>query len=122
MGRMLETLKLGEHRRLAPAADKPAPPTPGQDCAVAWEIGSEAPYIEGGGPNKKVEYSPSLQPHPPQLAQPPHAPIEKALGSAGLKVVALTETAPMAVEFEVWPEAAPAPTGIAAEIIAYHQP
>jgi Mrp family chromosome partitioning ATPase len=122
MGRMLETLKLGEGRRSPLTVSVPEPQTPVQDCVVDWEIGEEVPYIEVGGPGKKVDLSPGmLLQHPPQSAQPPHAGVEKAFAGTGVKVVNLTEARPMTVAFEPWPET-PAPMSIAPEIIAVHQP
>ncbi len=58
MGRMLETFKLGEGRRAPLAISKPPDAMPVQDCVVDWEIGAEVPYVEVGGPGKKVELSP----------------------------------------------------------------
>jgi Mrp family chromosome partitioning ATPase len=121
MGRMLETLKLGEGRRPALSVSTPAPEAPVLDCVVDWEIGEEVPYVEVGGPGKKVELSTGLQAHPAQAAQPPHPPVEKALSGSGLKVVNLTEAKPMTVIFEPWPET-PAPISVASEIITFHQP
>src|ERR1043165_4796792 len=122
MGRMLETLRSQEGRRTA--VNQPEPETPVQECVVDWEIGEEVPYVEVGGPDKKVDLSPNLLlKHAPQTAQPPHQAVaEKVQTGAGLKVVNLTETRPMTVAFEPWPETPPAVTGISAEIITYHQP
>jgi len=120
MGRMLETLKQGEGRRAMPAIDKTAPETPVQDCVVDWEIGEEVPFVEVGGPNKKVELSPGLMAHPAQVApQPPHQPAKVAIKP---KAVQFTQTQPMAVAFEAMPTASTQPRDISAEIIAYHQP
>ena len=112
MGRMLEILKLGE-RRPAAAAEKPAADPAVQDCVVDWEIGEEVPFVEVGGPNKKIELSPGLLAHPPQKApQPPHVEVAKSS-------VRLTPTQPMSVAFAALAPTAPA---ISAEVIAYHQP
>ena len=74
MGRMLETFKLGEGRRSPLALSKPADAAPAQDCVVDWEIGAEVPFVEVGGPNKKIELSPGLLQHPAQVTpQPLHA-------------------------------------------------
>jgi Mrp family chromosome partitioning ATPase len=124
MGRMLETLKLGEGRRAPVAISKPEA-APVQDCVTDWEIAEEVPYIEVGGPNKKVELSPGLMKHPPQVApRPPHLPAEPALAPAAVKPMAayVTPARPMAVAYEPWPSPMPAPVGVSAEIIAYHQP
>ncbi len=67
MGRMLETLKLGENRRVPAELSNPEA-APVLDCVTDWEIAEEVPYIEVGGPNKKVELSPGLVKHPPQAA------------------------------------------------------
>jgi Mrp family chromosome partitioning ATPase len=123
MGRMLETMKLGEGRRVPLAISKPAEGTPVQDCVVDWEIGEEVPYVEVGGPGKKVELSPGLLKHAPQAApQPPHLPVESAPALAKAKTVNLTETKPMTAAFEPWPAPAPTPLGISTEIITYHKP
>ena len=60
MGRMLDTLKQGEGRRVMPAVEQTGG-TPVQDCVVDWEIGEEVPFVEVGGPNKKIELSPGLR-------------------------------------------------------------
>jgi Mrp family chromosome partitioning ATPase len=123
MGRMLETLKLGEGRRTPLAVSKPADAAPVQDCVVDWEIGEEVPYVEVGGPNKKVELSPSLMKHPPQTTpQAPHLAVEVVPIAAKPKTLSLIETKPMTAAFEPWPVATPTPLGISQEIIAYHQP
>jgi len=70
MGKMLETLKAGEGRRALLAISKPADGAPVQDCVADWEIGAEVPFVEVGGPGKKVELSPGLMKHP-ALAAPP---------------------------------------------------
>src|ERR1017187_8636547 len=108
MGRMLETMKLGEGRRVPLAISKPAEGTPVQDCVVDWEIGEEVPYVEVGGPGKKVELSPGLLKHAPKAApQPPHLTVESAPIAAKPKAVNLTETKPMTAAFEPWPSPAP---------------
>jgi len=115
---MLETLKLGEGRRTPLAISMPADAAPVQDCVVDWEIGAEVPYVEVGGPNKKVEFSPALLKHPPQATpQPPHLPGEIATKAS---TVYLTESKPMTASLEPWP--APMPLSLHADIVAYHQP
>jgi Mrp family chromosome partitioning ATPase len=114
---MLETLKFGEGRRMPLATSIPAAPAPGADCVVEWEMGEEVPFVEVGGPNKKVELSPGLMKHPPQPAQPPHVIVE----TPNAKVVQLTPAQPMSVAFEVWP-VEKAVQAISSEVIAYHQP
>lgn len=126
MGRMLETLKLGESRR-APVAISKSEAAPVQDCVTDWEIAEEVPYIEVGGPNKKVELSPGLMKHPPQAApRPPHLPAEPAPAPAAVAVKPMTAyvtpAKPMAVAYEPWPGPMPAPAGVSPEVIAYHQP
>lgn len=122
MGRMLETLKLGEGRRPAPTVVKPTAEAAVQDCVVDWEIGEEVPFVEVGGPNKKVELSPGLLAHPPQPApQPPHHPVETAPALVKAPSVKLIPTKPMTVAYEVYPTVTPAPS-IGADVIAYHQP
>ena len=123
MGKMLETLKAGEGRRALLAISKPADGAPVQDCVADWEIGAEVPFVEVGGPGKKVELSPGLMKHPALAApQAPHLAIEPAPVAARPNAVNLTETKPMTAVFEPWPAAAPMPLGISPEIIAYHQP
>ncbi len=123
MGRMLDSLKSNGSSRVAPvAAAKPGEP-PVQDCVVDWEIAEEVPFIEVGGPNKKVELSPSLLRHPGQKStQPPHLAIEQnvQVQTTSPRVVQLAPTKPMGVAFEPWPGAAT--TSVHSEIIAYHQP
>lgn len=123
MGRMLETLTQGEGRRVLPTIAKPAVDTAVQDCVVDWEIGAEVPFVEVGGPNRKVELSPGLLSHPAQIVpQPPHHAVATAPAAVKPKALLLTPTQPMFVAYETWPDPTPAPTGISAEIIAYHQP
>ena len=119
MGRMLDTLKLGEGRRPVSPMTRPADDPGLQDRVVDWEIGEEVPFVEVGGPNKKVELSPALMKHPPQPAQPPHLVVETP---AKTPSVQLTQAPPMTIAFEPWPAAAATTQGISPEIIAYHQP
>jgi Mrp family chromosome partitioning ATPase len=124
MGRTLDTLRHGDPRRTAPAASAtPADSAPPEECVVDWTLQEEVPFIEVGGPGKKVEVSPLLMKHPPQhTVQPPHPPLGKALAAPkAAPVVNLTEAKPMAVAFEVWPGSA-GPASVATEVIAYHQP
>jgi len=121
MGRMLDTLKFGEGRRAPLATSTPAAPAPGADCVVEWEMGEEVPFVEVGGPNKKVELSPGLMRHPAQPAQPPHVIVEAPIAAAKAKVVQLTSAQPMSVAFEAWP-AEKVGQSISEEVIAYHQP
>lgn len=123
MGRMLETMKLGEGRRAPLSILKPLAAAPVQDCVVDWEIGEEVPYVEVGGPNKKVELSPALLQHPAQIVpQPPHVAPEPP--SAEVGGAYLTEIKPMTASLEAWPVPAPAmaPLPIHADVVAYHQP
>jgi Mrp family chromosome partitioning ATPase len=116
MGRMLETMKLSQGRRVPLSVSKPVDEAPVQDCVTDWEIAEEVPYVEVGGPNKKVESSPGLMKHAPQAApQPPHMPVEKP------KAVNLSAVPPTSVAFEPWQDAPPA-VAISPEIVAYHQP
>jgi Mrp family chromosome partitioning ATPase len=113
MARVLESLKQSEGARSNGANRISPAPGPAQECVLEWTLGEdEVPFIEVGGPNKKIELSPSLVvKHPPQpKVQPPHV--------AGAQ---LTETQPMAVAFAPWPST-PAPRAIAPDAIAYHQP
>ncbi len=124
MGRMLETLKHGEGRRAPLAISKPADTAPAQECVVDWEIGAEVPFIEVGGPNKKVELSAGLLKHPPQTSpQPPHLPSETAPPVAPRSgTVYLTEPKPMTAAFEPWPAPAPTPLHLGADLVVFHQP
>ena len=126
MGRMLDTLKQGEGRRVPIAISKPAGDAPVLDCVTDWEIAEEVPFVEVGGPNKKVELSPGLMKHAAQASPSafggPHLPREKPSVASKPLAVNLTPTKPMAAAFEPWPGATPTPLGISAEIIAYHQP
>lgn len=120
MGRMLQTFKQGEGRRVLPANDAALPDPAVQDTVVDWEIAEEVPFVEVGGPNKKVELSPSLLSHPAQVTPPPpHHPAEIA---AKPKAVQLTPAQPMKVAYQ--PLAAPstAAGNVSADVIAYHQP
>lgn len=119
MGRTLETLRQGEGARRTTAGRSDGPV---EECVVEWTLGEEeAPYIEVGGPDKKVELSPGLiHKHPPQpRIQPPHVAVEKP---SAVPVADLTAARPMTVSFEAWPGAAMAPGGVAPEVIAYHDP
>lgn len=119
MGRTLETLRQSEGARRAIVGRSDSTV---EECVVEWTLGEEeAPYIEVGGPEKKIELSPSLvHKHPPQpRVQPPHAVAEKA---AATPVADLTAAQPMMVSYEAWPGAAVAPGGVAPEVIAYHDP
>lgn len=112
MGRMLEKLKHGS---------KPQ----SEQCVVDWTLREpeEVPFIEVGA-GKNVEGSPLVMAvkHPPQPpVQPPHPPTEKSLLSTQ-KAVQLTEPTPMTVVFEPWPTLLVPSRGIAAEVIAFHQP
>jgi Mrp family chromosome partitioning ATPase len=119
MGRLLETLKLGDGRRPAAQTKKPDD-APVQDCVVDWEIGEEVPFVEVGGPNKKVELSPGLMKHPAEsLPKPPHVAIEIPPKS---KVVNFTQAQPMTVAFEPWPGATVPQISISPEVITYHHP
>lgn len=145
MGRMLETLKLGEARRAAPTMATPSAEVAAQDCVVEWEIGEEVPFVEVGGPNKKVELSPGLLAHPPQpIPRPPHHVVEAAaiapaavvptpvvppvaapmvsLAPAPTPSAKLTPTPPMIVAYEACTIETPATPGVSADILAYHQP
>jgi Mrp family chromosome partitioning ATPase len=116
MGRMLETMKHGQGRSTPLTVGKPADELPVQDCVTDWEIAEEVPYVEVGGPNKKVESSPGLMKHAPQTApQPPHMPVEKP------KTVHLSAVPPSSVAFEPWHDAAPS-SAVSSEVIAYHHP
>ena len=122
MGRMLETLKQGDGARMIPARDRLVADSAVQDCVVDWEIGEEVPFVEVGGPNKKVELSPGLMAHPAQAApQPPHHAIEAA-PIAKAKAVAFTPTQPMSVAYEACTLSPAVSASLSPEVIAYHQP
>ena len=116
MGKMLETMKLSQGRRVPLAVSKPVDEVPVQDCVTDWEIAEEVPYVEVGGPNKKVESSSGLTKHAAQAApQPPHLSVEKP------KTVNLSVIQPTSVAFEPWHDAPP-PSAVSPEVIAYHHP
>ena len=128
MGRTLDTLRQSEPQRSMRVS--PSTSEQPEDCVTDWTLQDEVPYVEVGGPNKHIELSPSLVKHPPQAkTQAPHQPIAAsspktnpvAHAFSSVAVVNLTESRPMTVAFEPWPGAI-APAGIAAEIIAFHQP
>ena len=134
MGRTLDSLRHGEPQR--PLRVMPPTPEVPEDCVTDWTLQEEVPFIEVGGPNKKVELSPSLVKHPGQakiqaphqpMGAPARAPIADAPGSPAAThtsapaVVNLTEARPMTVAFEPWPGPM-APAGFAPEIVAFHQP
>jgi hypothetical protein len=48
MGRMLETMKLGQARHTPLAISKPIDETPVQPCVTDWEIAEEVPFVEPG--------------------------------------------------------------------------
>jgi Mrp family chromosome partitioning ATPase len=119
MGRMLQTLKQNEGRRVPPLSEAAPVDAAVQDTVVDWEIAEEVPYVEVGGPNKKVELSPGLLAHPAQAKpQPPHQPAEPMKR----KTVELTPAQPMGVAYQAWPSAIPAAGNVSPEIIAYHSP
>ena len=121
MGRMLETLKMGDARRALLTVSKPADEAPVQDCVTDWEIAEEVPYVEVGGPQKRVELSPGLMKHAAQAAsQPPHLAVEAAPAAPKPMAVTLSEVPATTVAFEPWHDAAP-PAAISPEIVAYHQ-
>jgi Mrp family chromosome partitioning ATPase len=120
MGRMLQTLKHGDGRRVLPASDAALPDAAVQDTVVDWEIAEEVPFVEVGGPNKKIELSPSLLSHPAQRSpQPPHHPVEIA---AKPKTVHLTPAQPMGVAFQSLSAPTTAAGQVSADVVAYHQP
>jgi Mrp family chromosome partitioning ATPase len=124
MGRTLETLKLGEGRRIPQIVSKPAETAPVQDCVVDWEIGAEVPFVEVGGPGKKVELSPGLMKHAAQvIPKPPHLSVETpAIVVPKPQAVNLVEAKPMTAAFAPWPNVIAAPSCVSTDIIAYHQP
>lgn len=123
MGRMLESFKRSDAPR--PAASPQAGAKPhADDCVMEWALNdAEVPFVEVGGPNKLVEGSAEVMAaaHPPQAKQPPHPPTEKAFVKSTL-LVQLTEAKPLTVAFEPWTGLAMSSSGIAPEIVAFHQP
>jgi len=119
MGRMLETLKLGDTRKATAPVSGPGDASPVVDCVVDWEIGAEVPFVEVGAPGKKMELSASLMQHPPQpTPQPPHLAVEPT--PTPTPVARLTPVEPMKAAFEPWPASAAFAFG--PEIVAYHHP
>ncbi len=124
MGRMLETLKRGENWREEEAKILPLGPT--QDPLAHDEADTTSeeafPFIEVGGPGKKVEASPEiLALMLPPSAQKETLPTPAAPSPAGKVAAVLREPPPVNVAFDPWP-AKPAPRPLAAEVIVYHHP
>ena len=124
MGRMLEMLKKGDGQRplaaTLPSAQSPA----ADDCVLDWAVGeSPTPYIEVGGPGKAVEGSADVMAviHPAQLMLPPHVPTDQGPAQSFL-LAQLTDAKPLTVAFEPWTGPSAGSTGIAPEIVAFHQP
>lgn len=132
MGRTLESLRkaaLGP----TPARTPPTPKLVPDTCVMDWTVDTgEIPFIEVG-PNKLVEASPMVIPinhaaHEPKVQPPhipleaPHAPLEKKPHAPTVAIAKIHEAAPMKVAYEPYHPTAQAPSGMAAEIIAYHQP
>lgn len=122
MGRMLEALK--QETRLPrekPFFDDSLEREP---HAEALSDGDDSvPFIEVGGPNKKVEGSPQVMmavKHPPQpKTNAPHiVPEKKTLPTKA----ELLYPEPLAVSFEPWPSLPRLAQGIAPEIVVYHHP
>jgi Mrp family chromosome partitioning ATPase len=123
MSRMLETLRKGDGQRPLAAPHLSAKALT-DDCIPEWAVSdTQIPYIEVGAPGKVVEGSAEVLavPHPAQPKQPPHRPTEQALVKSAL-LVQLTEARPLTVAFEPWTSPGAASTGLAPEIIAFHQP
>jgi Mrp family chromosome partitioning ATPase len=123
MGRMLESFKRNDGPRPASSSQAGAKPH-ADDCVLEWALGDEqAPFIEVGGPGKLMEGSADVMAaqHPPQAKQPPHPPTEQAFVKSTL-LVQLSEAKPLTVAFEPWTGLAVNSSGIAPEIIAFHQP
>lgn len=124
MGRMLETLKSALSQRSASAEMKPTPPADVGGCVVDWTLSDqpEAPYIEVGGPDKRIEASADVlavqPPHQPPT-QPPHVALADPKKTAA---VHLTLAQPMGISFESWPGQSVPSRGVVPDIIALHQP
>lgn len=124
MARMLDILKKGDGARpvTLPLAGVKSPAA--DDCVLDWAVAeTQVPFIEVGGPGKMVEGSAEVMAtqHPPQPKQPPHPPTSQALASSTV-LAQLTQAKPLTVAFEPWTGPSAGSTGIAPEIIAYHQP
>jgi len=91
---------------------------------MEWAVSdTQVSFIEVGAPGKVVEGSADVLAvvHPAQAKQPPHPHTEQALAKSAL-VAQLRETKPLTVAFEPWTGAAAASTGLAPDLIAFHQP
>jgi Mrp family chromosome partitioning ATPase len=122
MGRMLDTLRKSETPRaeMLPAQGV----KPHADCVMEWAVNeAQMPYIEVGGPGKVLEGSAEVMAvaHPPQAKQPPHPPVKESFAKSAI-LAQLTEAKPLTVAYEPWTGPAAGSRGMAAEIIAYHQP
>jgi Mrp family chromosome partitioning ATPase len=123
MARMLETLRKGDDRRPL-AAPGVVAKLHGSDCVMEWSVSdAHIPFIEVGGPGKLVEGSAEVMavPHPAQAKQPPHPPVVEALSKSTIRAQ-LTETKPLTVAYQPWTGPVAGSSGIAASIIAFHQP
>lgn len=124
MGRMLDMLKKSDGGRPAPSPSAGGKGPVADDCVPEWAVSeTQAPFIEVGGPGKAVEGSADVMAvtHPAQAKQPPHPPLGKALAQSTI-LAQLTQAKPLVVAFEPWTGPAAGSTGLAPEIIAYHQP
>lgn len=124
MGRMLDLLKKADGQRPPAAASPTSKSDAADDCVIDWAVAeTPMPYIEVGGPGRAVEGSAEVMAvaHPAQVPQPPHAPPGKGR-SQSILLAQLTDAKPLMVAFEPWTGASAGSTGMAPEIIAYHQP
>src|SRR5262245_33472167 len=118
MGKMFDALK---HVNGLPAAEKkplfPKENPAKEETHVEAPDSDDFPYIEVGGPGKKVDGSPTV------LGATPAGPAKTAAvqkNSASLGAT-LAELPPLGVNLEAWPGAAQT-RAIARDILAFHQP
>lgn len=123
MGRMFETLRIAMNQRGSGAEAKPTPPANLGECVVDWTMSEEAegPYIEVGGPNKKIEASAdvlAIQPAHASPVQPPHVAMTDLKKTPDL---ASGLPRPMSVAFDLWPGPMAPSRGVSPDLITYHQ-
>jgi len=119
MGRMLDALKKNDW-----PSTEPLPLTAPAAAEEPDPLAEEIPFIEVGGPFRKVEASPAVwvTNAVPGGAAEPAAGKKPTLQTPAPRGVILTPRPPMAVALQSANHVQPVPPRLAAEVIAYHQP